>query len=189
MAFDKDSQEARMGALAESDAARLLQRRGVTVLPAFSLLDNTDDSKAPLIYSSGTGKLVSPDLLCFNAGRTTWIDVKGKAIPGWKITHARWEHGIDYANFLEYEHVATETRFPCWLLLREQRSPSDPDCWSELVPSSQWLTISVVDARHIGEHRPTWPGGVDDPQRRGRKRMGGWLWPRSAMRAWDVDNR
>jgi hypothetical protein len=184
--YDPNSPEARMGALAETQAARLLQRRGAAVLPVFSALRNTEETEAPMLYAPHAGLAVGPDLLCFRAGGNVWIDVKGKAVPTWRRVDRRWEHGIDYANFIDYSHVADFTGLPVWLLLREERTPADPMGESELISSVSWLTIHLVDAARVGEHRPDWPGGAANPRRRGRHGQGGWLWPRAQMRPWVV---
>ena len=175
-----------MGALAESEAARIMQRRGVAVLPVCDALGNTSETRAPMLLSSDGTKLVAPDLLVFRARGHVWVDVKGKAVPSWHRNLGRWEHGIDYANFLHYEDVERETGLPAYLLIREDKSPEDPEAESPLRTADQWWTIALSLARECGDMRPLWPGGKD-PTRRGRDGLGGWLWPRRGMRRWVVE--
>ena len=173
-----------MGALAESEAARIMAARGHLVVPVFSATQNTDKTDAPMLYRPGGGVVVGPDLLVFAAAGASWIDVKGKAIPTWRRTHQRWEHGIDRACFEDYESVGRYSKLPVWLLIREERAPADPLRESALFERVTWLTVSLADAREKGEERRDWPGGVANPGRRGRHGLGGWLWPRTAMRRW-----
>jgi hypothetical protein len=186
MAYNPASREAQMGAEAEADVARIIQRRGGMVLPVFSLLGNVEGVKAPLILMPLHGRAVGPDLCVFTRGRNCWIDVKGKASPTWHYTHpARWEHGVDYAHFLDYEAVGARSGLPVWLLIVESRGPVDPTRDAGLDERcAHRLAIRLTDARRLGEHRPRWPR---PPRELGANGMGGWLWPRSVMTEWAAD--
>lgn len=184
MAYDAASPEAQLGSLAESEAARLMAHRGHLVVPIFSATQNTDNADAPLLYRPRGGFVVGPDLLVFSAAGSTWVDVKAKTGPTWRRTHRRWEHGIDRACFEDYEAVGRFSHLPVWILILEEHAPIDSFRESELSGRSAWLTISLSDARQTGEERRDWPGGPASPARRGRHGLGGWLWPRNAMRPW-----
>ena len=185
MSYDPASAEAQRGAAAETAAAALIQRRGGVVLPVYSSVANGDD-KAPLVLLPDGTAAVGPDILCWLNHRGYWIDVKGKTVPTWRRNDPgpRWEHGIDLANFCDYERVGAETGVPVWLLVHEDRSPLDALAESAFVPPGGWLAIALAEARRLGEHRKDWPGGAQAPARRGRRQEGGWLWARKDMRVW-----
>lgn len=186
MTFAQNSREGIMGALAESEAASIIQRRGLSVLPVFKATDNNEATSAPMMMLAKSDIVVAPDLLCFGGEGVVWIDVKGKAVPTWRRTHGRWEHGIDFSLFTEYERVAEATNLPVWLLVREERIPETLAAESALVDGINWMAIRLTDARTYGERRHEWPGGASEPRRRGRFGLGGWLWPRTRMTMWNA---
>lgn len=161
--------------------ARKTAKDGNCVLPAYALEDSDASTKAPVLFT-GNGLLVSPDMLVLGF-YNRWHEVKAKAVPSYFRKLQRWEHGCDYALFLEYEKVAKETGLPVCIIVFEMKSPSDPSKESKLIKNAtgSWLAIRLTEAREFGERRSDWPGGRVDPDRRGKRGMGGWLWPRDKM--------
>jgi len=182
----RDSGEWFLGDYAQRRWVRWLARRGNLLLPTHALQDNAPGTKAPMLLAEG-GLLVAPDVLCIGAKATNWHEVKAKSAPNWHRNSARWEHGIDCANFEEYAEIQARTGWRVEMVLHEEQSPTDEQACSALLPSDVWLWAPLDAVRDAGEHRPAWPGGAADPTRRGRRGKGGWLWPRAVMRRIDVD--
>jgi len=183
----QDSREWWHGEYMQREWVSILLGRGNMVLPTHSLQDNAPGTKAPMILVPGD-LLVAPDALSVRVDDgglvATWHEVKAKSKPGWKRLPepGRWEHGIDYANLLDYREVQERSGWPVVLVVCETSSPEAPAKESRLIPGRRWLWVRLDDALEKGEHRPTWPGGEHDTTRRGRRKMGGWLWPRAIMR-------
>lgn len=188
MKYEADSPNTRLGMEAETIAAKIMQSRGSAVLPACSIIGNTEATKAPMFLPPDGGIIVCPDLLTFRDGKHTWIDVKGKSVPSWRRNSPgpRWEHGIDYSHMLEYKRCGEITGGAVWILLKESKRPSDTSAESPLVVGGDWLAIKLSDAEACGERRTDWPGGKIRPGDRGSKGLGGFLWPRSAMSQWGI---
>ena len=179
MTYDPTSIEGRLGAATECRAAGLLRERGHAVVHVF------DAPSAPMVHQLA-GDAVAPDLLCFRAANALWIEVKGKTAPNWRRCRPgpRWEHGIDFAHLREYVAVREATALPVWVLLYELHSPAAPESKSRLSGPPGWLAIDLVLLERIGQRRLTWPGGPNEPHRRGKQGLGGWLWARKRMTAW-----
>lgn len=181
----KDSDEWIRGDTAQRQWADTLRDRGNAVLPAYAFDDVTPETKAPVMLVP-CGVRITPDVLSFRPRQfPVWHEVKAKSVPSFYRKYGRWEHGCDYSASQEYQLVQTETNIPIFIVVHETATPVDPDCHSPLEPSGIWLAISLNAALKYGEHRCDWPGGKDQPWRRGRKGMGGLLWPRGRMRLID----
>lgn len=166
------------GDTVQREWAALQAGMGGLVVPTHELRDNSPGTKAPMGWMAHD-LVVLPDVLVFRGGAGRWHEVKAKSEPTWRRTLARWEHGIDHANLLEYVEVQRASA-PVWLVVGERLSPVDPARVSPLVTVPRWLVVRLDTAVEVGEHRPTWPGG-ERGKDRGRRGRGGWLWPRSAM--------
>lgn len=161
--------------------ASLIAKRGGMVMPAYAMQGVIEDTGAPMLLTS-EGPIVMPDILLLDPERPpVWQDVKAKTAPDWYRNKGRgyWEHGCDWATYQEYKRVEQITGNRVFLVVYEKRSPEDPSTFSKLVAndSDVWLTISLNSAYTIGRHSPLWP----NPATRGRKKMGGLLWPRDEM--------
>ena len=176
----EDSAEYRFGDVAQCAWARRVVAGGGSVLPIYGMKDVAAETKAPVLFSPAGLKVV-PDVLVMRAGTIRWNEVKAKAVPSWRYTHQRWEHGIDYALLTEYAEVEQYTGVPVYLVVFEQRSPADLSTDSVLSGPSLWRWLSLREVRRVGERRHEWPGGKKNPNRRGKRGQGGWLWPVSAM--------
>lgn len=173
-----------LGDGAQKRWARAVAKNGRVVLPTYGMDDVDSSTKAPVLFFNDE-LLIAPDILLLGGGKPpAWNDVKAKSIPTWRICKPgpRWEHGIDYACLTEYERVQSESGHRVYIVIHETRSPSNPLAKSELIESDTWLYMSIDDIRRSGDRRPDWPGGKLDKRRRGRKRLGGWLWDRRDMR-------
>ncbi len=180
MAFT-DSAEWKMGDSSQKDYAMLIAKRGFVVMPVYDMNDAIQATKAPVLFSD-TGLLVAPDVLLMSAKSQVWQDVKAKSKPTWRRIEARWEHGCDYALAVEYQKVQKMTGIPAGIVVHESKSPLDETMESYICGPPAWLYITINDAFKLGTHRTDWPGGKDDPSRRGKKGMGGLLWARSEMK-------
>lgn len=177
----KDSREWLQGNSAQQAWADVLRHRGNAVVPTYAFEDVAPETKAPVMLVPN-GVRVLPDLLNFRyQDRATWHEVKSKSVPTWYRIHARWEHGCDYSLSQEYSMVQDETGLDVWIVVFETASPLDDEHDSLLELSGRWFGIALNKALAYGEHRVDWPGGKSQPFRRGRKGMGGLLWPRRRM--------
>ena len=164
----KDTEEWRIGDIAQRRWCAHLADRGALVLPTHELEDNAPGTKAPMLLA-GESLMVAPDALVFYPGGAMWYEIKAKSRPDKYRIKNRWEHGIDYANAMEYRAVQDRSGLPVVIVLYEER------------PEQIWLRISLNEALSIGDHRPDWPGGKAKPWDRGRDGQGGLLWDRAAM--------
>lgn len=172
----------RHGDEAQQRWANILLELGNVVIPIFGFQGNVTTTDAPMI-AGPSGFLAAPDIFAMSERmkRGCWYDVKAKTVPTWRRTHNRWEHGCDYSIAQEYLRCEAESGHPVILVVQETLTPTDLTTCSELEPSEHWLWIRITEAFATGEHREDWPGGRNNPSRRGRDGRGGLLWPRSAM--------
>jgi hypothetical protein len=179
-----ETREWKMGDGAQKRWAEAQARRGRIVLPVYGFEDNVPETKAPMLIAND-GLLVAPDLLLMGGSKgVQWNEVKAKAAPTWRrlAPGPRWEHGCDYSLLIGYEEVQERSAAQVFIVLNETMTPMDLQRESQLVTADIWLYIPLDDAKDFGQHRPDWPGGKQQPKRRGRRGMGGWLWPRDAMK-------
>lgn len=162
------------------DLSQELVRRGYMVIPLPTAEIEGEDLPA---LSFVKGPLLAPDLFCIHSKKSDFFCcAQGKGRPAWFRKYARWHHGMDFALFEAYQKIQKLTGKRVSLALQETVSPVSPHQQSALVPSDgSWLFIWLDEAGLVGEHMPEWPGGMKQPQRRGRNNLGGWLWPRNAM--------
>ena len=177
-----ETREWKIGDSAQQRWARIVANGGSVVLPTYGMDEVDAATKAPVLFTCD-GLLVAPDLLVMSHGQSKWNEVKAKSQPTWRrfSPGPRWEHGCDYSLRLEYERVRDKSGSEVFIVVNEIVSPVDPNADSELMQSDEWLVISLSKAIETGDRRSDWPGGKKNPQRRGRKGMGGWFWARSAM--------
>jgi hypothetical protein len=157
-----------------------LVRRSYMVIPLPTAEIEGEESPA---LSFVKGPLLAPDLFCIHSKKSDFFCcAQGKGRPAWFRKYARWHHGMDFALVEAYQKIQKLTGKRVSLALQETVSPVSPHQQSALVPSNgSWLFIWLDEAALVGEHMPEWPGGMKQPQRRGRNNLGGWLWPRNAM--------
>ena len=168
---------------AQREWATYVANQGLVVLPTYNMGDDLAENKAPVLLTAD-GVLTAPDLLVTGAQASTrWHEVKAKSRPSWRRFHPgpRWEHGCDWCLAMEYKEVQTKTGFSVFIVVHEDRSPQDTGTESPLSGPESWLTIPLSKALDVGEHRKDWPGGKANPNRRGKRQMGGLLWDRSQM--------
>lgn len=179
---------AKMGDSAQKEWALHVASKGNVVLPSYGLQDVAKETKAPVLFYLG-GNLVAPDMLIMSIEKgARWNEVKSKAEPSFYRIRQRWEHGCDYSLFEEYSRVEKSSGAGVFIIVSESKSPENEHKYSRLLPSNSWLSISLATARICGERRPNWPGGERD-NRRGRRGMGGFLWPRSVMMKLDFKSK
>lgn len=160
-----------------------LARCGRAALPTYAFDSVVAETKAPMMVVPA-GLIITPDVLTFRrGGKIAWHEVKAKTGPSWRrlLPGPRWEHGFDFSLLAEYLEVERLTRVPVFVVVGEIASP---DNRGDLVPPGCWLYVALDELAREGERRPDWPGGRDEPSRRGRHGMGGWLWDRRIMRRW-----
>jgi len=166
-----ETREYKFGDSAQREwAATCVDLYGGIVLPIYDYTEIAPEDKAPTVMCGG-GDLIAPDLLFSAIGRpAVFLEVKAKTEATWRRRPPgpRWEHGIDYSCATEYREIQDLSGIKVFLVLREM--------------PSLWLLISLDLAFEIGDRRTDWPGGKAEPNRRGRRGLGGLLWPRSAMR-------
>ena len=102
------------GLLGESIIARWLNSKGWDVLPAYQV--ESEDGKGPRLYTASVGKLVTPDLLVFNAVQVMWAEAKRKTVFTWHRISNNPQTGIDLNHWREYLKVADVTPFAVWML-------------------------------------------------------------------------
>lgn len=190
-------QKGPLGEKAEEEWAQRLRRDGKVFFPTTSIPHNTALRGAPSMLDGGQAVALA-DFLVMGA-QPRWDEVKGKTSPSWHRQLGRWEHGIDFAAWQNYEKLQERSTFPVMLPLYEKESPDCPECGGEMKPIAPsataplgsggrcgqckattdravrpvgiWLFASVDDLRRLGQHRQLWSCG----------KGGGWLWPRNAM--------
>lgn len=183
----KHTDEWSRGDTAQRRWADLMVQRGHAVLPVHAFDDVVPDTKAPVMLVP-EGIRVTPDVLLLRARHgALWHEVKSKSVPTWYRIYEQWEHGCDYALALEYQAVQIETGTTVQIIVHETRTPIDPYDDAGLMDSETWLFIPLKKVFRVGEHRPDWPGGRNQPHRRGRSGMGGLLWPRHEMKIFDAN--
>jgi len=174
----KESQQWIFGETAERERSTHLARSGSHVVPTARMEKVVSSTDAPVILSAG-GPIVSPDLLVIGEGRQRWEEIKAKTKPGWLKYERIYEHGMDYANFLQYARIQRETGYTLIVAIKEVLSPLDPGRGPErnLKPLGLWLIQTLAELSRRGHHEQKWPSNADQ----GRLGQGGWLWPRSCM--------
>jgi len=179
----KHTDEWARGDTAQRRFAEILRGYRLCVLPTYAFEDVTPETKAPVMLAPQQDSiLVTPDLLALRDGWAQWCEVKSKSVPTWYRRKAQWEHGCDRDVFDEYEVVQHKSGIDVQIVVHELSTPEQPEVDSPLRLSGLWLSIRLNDARRVGDWRTDWPGGAAQPNRRGRRGRGGWLWPRNAMR-------
>jgi hypothetical protein len=177
----EETPEYQFGDTAQRKWGEHLRELGRSVMPAYAFKEMTAETKSPVLLIP-QGLLVTPDLLSFSIDKgPSWHEVKAKSVPTWHRNSGRWEHGFDFSLLSEYERVRDITHLPIFIVVNERAGPMNPLLDSELLPADNWLWLSLGAIKALGEHRPDWPGGKSQPNRRGRHGKGGWLWPRIGM--------
>lgn len=181
----KHSREWRQGDTAQQAWAEELRKRGKCALPTYAFEDVAPETKAPVMLVPA-GVLVTPDVLCMSAkSGTSWHEVKSKTVPTWRRLPPgpRWEHGFDYSLVREYQEVQDLSGAPVYVVVQETKTPADLSRESVLVDSGIWLFATLDTILKHGSRRPDWPKRNGNPNDRGRRGEGGWLWARSIMTA------
>ena len=108
------------GRVAESCIARWMMRRGFAVLPVYELMEQA--YKGPQLFSCD-GDFVAPDMLAMKADSKTpilFVEAKHKSGFTWSRKHARFETGIDYKHYLDYQQVRAITGIELWILFLQK---------------------------------------------------------------------
>jgi len=114
MSFQEQLQKGQVG---ESYIAQWLLSRNFNVLPVYEVEENT--GKGPRLFSPKE-KLIAPDMLAFNDGKTLWIEAKHKEAFSMHRKTGRWVTGIDIRHYEDYCKVADTTPYKVWLLFLQR---------------------------------------------------------------------
>jgi hypothetical protein len=127
------AQTLQIGLAGEGRISRWLNKRGLTVLPAYEV--ELNHGKGPRLFAPGR-KLICPDLLAFNAEKIIWFEAKTKTAFTWHRLTGSWQTGIDLRHWKEYLAVNVVTPFPVWLLFLHEANGSAKDTPVGLVSPS-----------------------------------------------------
>ena len=148
------------GRVAESNIARWMIRRGFCVLPVYELAEQR--YKGPQLFSCD-GEFVAPDMLAIKAkGPALFVEAKCKSGFTWSRQYARFETGIDWTHYLDYQKVATTTGLPLWILFL-QRGGAVKDAPPDKPDSPRGLfgnEINVLKSRESHRHDGWGKGGM-----------------------------
>lgn len=115
----------RDGRVAESEIARWLRRRGVTVLPAYEIEINS--GKGPRLFGPGED-LVVPDMLTYKGSHVLWVEAKRKSAFSWYRIGGYFVTGIDLRHYEHYCQVDDTSPWRVYLLfLQEAGAAKDSD--------------------------------------------------------------
>ena len=115
------------GQIAETEIAKFLRKRGLSLLPAYEVEINS--GKGPRLYYKDR-QLIAPDFCCFSKirRRIFFAEVKHKSRCTWYRKNASWQTGIDKNHFYDYLEVSKVTGCEIWLLfLHKINRPSKFD--------------------------------------------------------------
>lgn len=168
MIFEETDQY-KMGHAAEEEWANIREQNGASVIRTYQCRNNVKKIPAPC-FKTKSGILVMPDMLTFSSSEgAAWEEVKAKTCSSLKRTSGLYEHGFDMAHFEAYSEVQEITGVPVKIIIQE------------VSPEAVWLMASLETIAKFGEHRPTWPGGMGNFNRRGKNGRGGWLFPKTCL--------
>jgi hypothetical protein len=154
------SDSLKTGRVAESMIARWMMRRGFCVLPVYDLAEQ--QYKGPQLFSCD-GEFVAPDMLALKlGGPILFVEAKCKAGFTWSRKHGRFETGIDWAHYLDYQAVAAKTGLPLWILFL-QHGGAVKDAPQDKPNSPRGLfgnEIQALTARESHRHDGWGKGGM-----------------------------
>jgi hypothetical protein len=108
------SERLKTGRVAESEIALWLIRRGFAVLPVYDKAEQ--EYKGPQLFTCD-GEFVAPDMLAIKCGGPImFVEAKCKAGFTWSRKYQRFETGIDWKHYLDYQAVRRKTGVPLWIL-------------------------------------------------------------------------
>lgn len=109
-----------IGKIGESAIAQWMNRRGFHVLPVYE--KEISEGKGPTLFMADGDQRVAPDMLCFQDGKTFWIEAKHKSAFTWHRKTQRWVTGIDRRHYYEYLSVqSSHPEWKIWLLFLHQK--------------------------------------------------------------------
>ena len=110
VSFDK---KLKTGLLGESIIAKIFNRGGYNVLPAYEIAIH--QGKGPRLFTPSNKKMVVPDMLVFKGKDTIWVEAKTKKAFTWHRKSKSFQTGIDLSHWESYKTVSETTPFPVWL--------------------------------------------------------------------------
>jgi len=106
------------GRVAESVISEWLIRRGYSVLPVYEIAEQ--QYKGPQLFTCD-GEFVAPDMLALKLGGThLFVEAKCKTGFTWSRKYQRFETGIDWNHYQDYQRVKRLTGLPLWILFLQQ---------------------------------------------------------------------
>jgi hypothetical protein len=163
------------GQLAEARILDRLLKDGWEILPLCRFVEHYNQrDRGPRILRQGE-EIVTPDLLLWRKDvDPIWLEVKTKTEPSWRrcTPGPRWEHGIDYLAFCDYEK-AESVGFKVAVLLYEENMPTNQHGGTTTPNSNIVLASMLTSIIDTGDRRTKWQPS--------RGKAGGWFWPRQCM--------
>ena len=102
------------GRVAESMIAKWMIGRGFCVLPVYDLAEQ--QYKGPQLFTCD-GDFVAPDMLALKmGGPIIFVEAKCKSGFTWSRKYQRFETGIDWNHYVDYQRVRQATGLPLWIL-------------------------------------------------------------------------
>ena len=148
------------GRVAESMIGKWMIKRGFSVLPVYELAEQR--YKGPQLFSMD-GEFVAPDMLAFKPGfPALFVEAKCKSGFTWSRKYGRFETGIDFRHYMDYQRVAEKTGLPLWILFLQQGGavkdapPDRPDSPRGLFGNE----IKLLMARESHRHENWGKGGM-----------------------------
>ncbi|GIV81802.1 MAG: hypothetical protein KatS3mg051_1156 [Anaerolineae bacterium] len=116
-------EQLRIGQIGESEIASWLRSRGFTILPVYE--KELDTGKGPRLFLPQR-QLIAPDMLCYRAGDTLWIEAKHKTVFSFYGKTRDWVTGIDLRHYEDYLAIDEVSPWPVWLLFLHKSYVTDP---------------------------------------------------------------
>jgi len=118
MSFDE---HLKTGKVAESAIAQWLMSRGFAVLPVYEKTEQ--EYKGPQLFTC-SGSFVAPDMMAMKPdSKVVFIEAKCKSGMTWSRMYQRFETGIDYKHYLDYQAVKANTGLDVWIMFLQRGEP------------------------------------------------------------------